>query len=106
MSGEVLVAFSAYLGHKSNNYAESYALLLGLQICYQMDIFQIEVETDSKLIIQWLNVQEQVPWSLVSIWKDIQMLTDQLDVNLHHLYRVTLLLLSWYSCCVAERRLL
>jgi len=48
--GEKLLAFSRYLGHKTNNEAEYWALLLGLREAKRLEGKSIRIFTDSELI--------------------------------------------------------
>jgi ribonuclease HI len=49
-AGEKLVAMSRYLGHKTNNEAEYWALLLGLREAKRLGGKSIHIFTDSELI--------------------------------------------------------
>lgn len=68
----VLVAFSEFLGAKSNNYAELSALYTGLFICYQLEVSSIIIESDSKILVDWHDKRINHHGNLVICGKNIQ----------------------------------
>ena len=50
-NGDALLVYSRNVGGGSNNLAEVMALLWGLQLISEMQIKEITIENDSKLII-------------------------------------------------------
>jgi ribonuclease HI len=55
INGQILHIFYGYLGINSNNVAELWALIKGLQITHQNQFHQLIVEGDSQLIIHMLT---------------------------------------------------
>lgn len=54
-SDGLVVAFSEHLRVQTNNYAEVYGLSHGLKLCYSLDIYNLHIEPDSLLLIQWIQ---------------------------------------------------
>jgi ribonuclease HI len=54
-SGRKLIEMSRYLGHKTNNEAEYWALLLGLREARRLGVKSVQVFTDSELIERQVN---------------------------------------------------
>ena len=50
-----LAEVSKYLGMRTNNYAEYSGLIITLQKCIELNIKNIEVSMDSKLVVEQLN---------------------------------------------------
>jgi ribonuclease HI len=59
-NGEILDAQSRYLGHTTNNVAEYRALLLGLERALGLGIRELEVRSDSELLIKQLRGEYRV----------------------------------------------
>ncbi len=58
--GEKVVRFGEYLGEATNNVAEYKALLLGLQAAIDMGVRELEIRSDSELMVRQLNGQYKV----------------------------------------------
>ncbi|XP_042969028.1 uncharacterized protein LOC122301702 [Carya illinoinensis] len=52
--GMFLGAFSAYFGHGTNNEAELRALKEGVALCKSLSFYSLEIECDSKLVVDWV----------------------------------------------------
>jgi ribonuclease HI len=59
-SGDVLDEQSQYLGHTTNNVAEYRALLLGLERALACGVRELEVRSDSELLIKQLRGEYRV----------------------------------------------
>ncbi|OVA10644.1 Glycoside hydrolase [Macleaya cordata] len=85
--GILLVAFHSFYGSGSNNLAETRALLDGLLLCQQLGITNIIVKVDSNLVAGWYNQECSIPWHLSFWWQRIREATENLNINLKHVYR-------------------
>lgn len=63
------------------------ALFIGLLFCYQMRIFQIQVEFDSEVLIRWFNNSTPTPWQLHGLMDKIRGLAKVIEVSISHTYR-------------------
>lgn len=70
-----------------NNYAEMYALYLGLLICYQLGVSNLIIESDSKLLVTWCQKNTSPPWELHDLWKKITVMGDYVSYSIAHVYR-------------------
>ncbi|OVA08894.1 Reverse transcriptase zinc-binding domain [Macleaya cordata] len=85
--GILLAAFHSFYGSGSNNLAETRALLDGLLLCQQLGITNSIVNVDSNLVAGWYNQKHNIPWHLFSWWQRIREATENLNINLRHVYR-------------------
>jgi ribonuclease HI len=58
--GEKVVRLGEYLGEATNNVAEYRALLLGLKAASELGVTEVEVRSDSQLMVRQLNGQYKV----------------------------------------------
>ncbi|XP_071921377.1 uncharacterized protein [Coffea arabica] len=84
-AGQVLVAFSAYLGEATSLHAEVLAMVKGVQVCLGKGFLPRVVQSDSKLLIDILQRRCLCPWSVrrevVQIWHLVE------GVQFEHCYR-------------------
>ncbi|OVA09824.1 Reverse transcriptase zinc-binding domain [Macleaya cordata] len=85
--GILLAAFHSFYGSDSNNLAETRALLDGLLLCQQLGITNFIVKVDSNLVAGWYNQKCSIPWHLSFWWQRIREATENLNINLKHIYR-------------------
>ena len=85
--GVVFKAEPYSIGISSSVYAEAMALLRGLQLCSDHDLYQIEVETDNKLMLKCLTSSIACPWHISSIIAASKVLLQNHAMSLHHIYR-------------------
>ena len=71
-NGEALLVYSGRVGKGSNNKAEVMALLWGLQLIIDMQIKEINIDGDSKLIIDMAKGVSQPGWNIQNIIMDIR----------------------------------
>ncbi|KAJ0074622.1 hypothetical protein Patl1_37562 [Pistacia atlantica] len=62
-------AFSSSFGHGTNNEAELRALLAGISLCKKLGFNQINIESDSTLIVSWLSSRKCMAWYLWDYWE-------------------------------------
>lgn len=85
--GEFVCGFANFTAHKTNNAAEVLGLLYGLRYVCQLDIQQVEIEMDSMLVIDWLQVKKCRLWYLEDYWEEVLYLLDRLRFSMNHAYR-------------------
>lgn len=51
---------------------EAKALNIGIEWCIQNDISKLEIESDSKLLIEWILHSKDPPWNLWDIIRKIK----------------------------------
>lgn len=87
--GNEIFTISRYLGKQTNNYAEYFALLLGLQEASKINIEYLKVEGDSLLVINQINGKYKIKnEKLKTIYLAIQPLLNGFkDIKFKHIYR-------------------
>lgn len=60
--GQLLVAFSSFYRQSTNTKAEMRALLEGLVICIQKGFLDVEIESNSMVVVRWIQGQGCCPW--------------------------------------------
>ena len=63
-NGDVLLVYVGKVGNGSNNLAEAMALFWGLSLISEMQLKEITIEGDSKLIIDLVNGVSQPRWNI------------------------------------------
>lgn len=51
----MIAAYATLLGCMTNNIAEALALKIGIEWCRNNDITYLQIECDSKLLVDWIN---------------------------------------------------
>lgn len=82
--GNLVFCFGYHVGKTTNNEAELRAIHIGLSICYAMRTNNVEVESDSELVVSWLKEKKKPPISLSNVVEDIKLLLDFVDVDISH----------------------
>jgi len=54
-AGEEVVSFGEYLGEQTNNFAEYSAVIAALKRAHTLEATEVELITDSKLVVEQLN---------------------------------------------------
>ncbi|KAF5188016.1 hypothetical protein FRX31_022396 [Thalictrum thalictroides] len=85
--GQHITNFFKYYGIGTNNMAETRALLDGLTICIELGLGKVQIQTDSKLVVQWFGSRAIIPWSLSKWWKEIREKAAMMEVMIAHVYR-------------------
>ncbi|XP_059289936.1 uncharacterized protein LOC132043485 [Lycium ferocissimum] len=86
-NGHFLMAFSAYYGQCSNNIAETKAILMGLRWCIDRGYQNINIESDSKLIIGMINGDIRHCSKSKDLIQQIDMIKNQGNINFKHCFR-------------------
>lgn len=85
-TGEPIMAYSIFLGEGTSNWAESQAMLYGLQKCEVTGLHNIIVEADSKLLTTSIKGEVSIPWrmsqNVEKIRKNLKEIEDQISALL------------------------
>ena len=79
-NGEALLVYVRRVGEGSNNKAEATTLLWGLQLITNLQMKEITIEGDWKLIIDMANGASQLGWKICNIIMEIWNFLGGLDV--------------------------
>ncbi|KAF5191388.1 Ribonuclease h domain [Thalictrum thalictroides] len=71
----------------TNNMAETRALYDGLQLCEELCIDKVEIQTDSLLVVKWFMQTIEIPWSLKHWWTKIRHKSRFISIQIMHVYR-------------------
>ncbi|XP_060211737.1 uncharacterized protein LOC132639298 [Lycium barbarum] len=86
--GKLISAFSSPLGCMTNNLSEATALQTGLKWCIDNAIRKIEVESDSLMLIKWIQNFASMPWNLQMVVMDIRTSLESFeDFKIQHCFR-------------------
>ena len=88
-NGKEIWSASRYLGIQTNNYAECFAVILGIDEAYTRGIKNLEVEGDSMLVINQLKGKWKVNnKDLKTLYLSIQQTLKQFNnITYNHIYR-------------------
>ncbi|XP_059278180.1 uncharacterized protein LOC132032562 [Lycium ferocissimum] len=70
--GKMIMAYSIHFNNGTSNSAEAKALLFGIQWCIQHNFTNIELETDSILLLSWVKQIFKIPWQIEGTIRDIR----------------------------------
>lgn len=87
--GRLACSFSHYLGRTTNNVAEYQALILALRRCLQLGYTEVEVLSDSELVVKQLLGAYKVRNRILKVFhSEAKRLMDQFEeVNCRHIPR-------------------
>lgn len=85
--GVVKAAFSAHFGHGTNNEAELQAILEGIRLCKQFHFFNVVIESDSRIVVDWFRKRRCTLWYLWDFWDDLMNELEGLNFEVVHQYR-------------------
>ncbi|KAJ0018521.1 hypothetical protein Pint_09996 [Pistacia integerrima] len=80
-------AFSSSFGHGTNNEAELRALLASVSLCKELGFNQLNIESDSSLIVSWLSSRKCTAWYLWDYWDDLLILLRDVHFTITHQLR-------------------
>ncbi|CAI9785059.1 unnamed protein product [Fraxinus pennsylvanica] len=84
--GDIVIAFTKYLGEGTNNGAELLVLLYGLRRAKRMGLNRLEVELDSLIIVNWLKRKVCGIRYLEDYWEEIQYLLSIISCRVQHIH--------------------
>lgn len=86
--GRILQSYQAYIGPASILYAELYGIWKGLDICANMNLLQVMVDSNSKVAIDIIQKNnKQWNWKCSFLLEKILVLTKRINVIFCHVYR-------------------
>ncbi|KAL6558441.1 hypothetical protein OROMI_018791 [Orobanche minor] len=95
--GSPCLMFSEFLGERSNNYAELYAIWRGLEFCLQRNFIKVWVECDSTLALRMINNRGKSNWHLHGLLIKIWTIIDKMEVRFSHIYREGNVIADWLA---------
>lgn len=69
--GQLSIAFIDHYGKGTNTGEEVKEICDDFKLCAQRNLLDIEVESDPKVLINWLLRHGSCPWYLFDIWEQI-----------------------------------
>ncbi|XP_057847000.2 uncharacterized protein LOC131056757 [Cryptomeria japonica] len=86
--GTTIAAYASSLKNHNVTQAEGMALLWGLKFTTAIGIRQLEIEGDSKVIMEVDSGRSVVGWKVKSIWRDARMFMANLDCfTVRHIFK-------------------
>ncbi|KAG2667275.1 hypothetical protein I3760_15G106100 [Carya illinoinensis] len=70
-NGKLIKAFSTPLDNGTNNYAELMGLLIGVRTFFLLVLNYVEIELDSKIVVNWLRLAKCPVWYLEDYWDEL-----------------------------------
>ncbi|XP_077249302.1 uncharacterized protein LOC143888778 [Tasmannia lanceolata] len=84
---KVIFAFAFFYGTSTNMVAEARALLDGLRLCKAFGFKNFVVESDSKVLMDFISKKGSHPWSISFFWPEIIDLMDFMGPHHQHQFR-------------------
>lgn len=85
--GNMQIAFSMYLDQGTSNWAESQAMLIGLQLSKAYNMNVKIVEADSQVLVQCIKGEIAVPWRLTQAKEEIKERMEAEKFHVQHCFR-------------------
>lgn len=85
--GHMIMAFTAYFGHSSNNLAEARAIKIGLKWCIDHDFNVLTIESESLTVINMINKATTTTWSIKEEINGIHNMTSKGNFQFIHIFR-------------------
>lgn len=86
-NGNLIIAFSTPLAYGTNNYAEFMGLLLGVRTFCLLGLNYVEIELDSKVVVNWLLLYKCPVWYLEDYWDELIGLLRGKCYTVSHIFR-------------------
>lgn len=83
-NGQTKVGFATHYGVVSNTVAEGRALFNGLRMAQQMGLRNVMVESNSEIIVGWINARGYKFWYLWDFGEEVKMWFDELNYSICH----------------------
>lgn len=77
--GKMLITYAKGFGDESNNKAEAMALLIWINWCSSNGIKNLEVESDSLFLINWITDKAKPPWNIRDTVQAIKITIESFD---------------------------
>ncbi|KAL6580826.1 hypothetical protein OROMI_006749 [Orobanche minor] len=85
--GHPIFMFSEFLGDRSNNFAEIYAIWRGLEFCHEQKFFKVWVEVDSKIALHLIEHSISCHWEIQGLIFKIRGFMGKMDIHFSHIFR-------------------
>ncbi|XP_060202921.1 uncharacterized protein LOC132631356 [Lycium barbarum] len=85
--GNMIVAFAYPTQFYTNNYSEAYAALVGISWCVNHPFESLEVELDSKMVVQMIDGSLKPPWRLLDIIENTKAKMAHINISIKHCFR-------------------
>ncbi|CAI9782084.1 unnamed protein product [Fraxinus pennsylvanica] len=82
--GMVLAAFATNFGIESNNEAELRATIEGLKLCQHIGAFHVDLECDSKIVVDWMLKLKCTVWYLWDFGEKLLNLMSLFEIQVSH----------------------
>ncbi|KAL6565084.1 hypothetical protein OROMI_016534 [Orobanche minor] len=102
--GKPLIMFSEYLGVRTNNFAELYAIWRGLEFCIDNHFNKVWVEVDSKIALSLIEHSTTSHWQLQSIISKIRDFRDSIEIRFSHIFREGNAVADWLANHGCDRK--
>ncbi|KAI9170044.1 hypothetical protein LWI28_021597 [Acer negundo] len=83
----VWVGYSAHFGHGTNNGTELRAITEGFMLCRRLNLFNVIIESDSKVVVDWLRAGKCTLWYLWHYWDDLLKPLERVNFMVVHHFR-------------------
>lgn len=93
----MIVGFTTHYGHVSNFVAKGIAHLDSLKLAHQLGIQDLMLESNSKVILGWINFEKCNLWYFWDYWDDIKQFFSELNCNIHHIFRETNMVVDYLA---------
>lgn len=85
--GELESAFSIFFREATNNEAKLRALIEGLKICRELEVYHIDIECDSPVVMSWILYNKCPLWYLWDFWENLVELLQEFNFQITHQWR-------------------
>ena len=79
--------FATNFGITSNDEAELRAMIVVLRLCQQIGITQVDIECDSKIVVDWISRGSCRVWYLWDFWEELLNLLQLFEMQISHVFR-------------------
>ncbi|KAL6586076.1 hypothetical protein OROMI_002720 [Orobanche minor] len=84
--GNPLIMFSEFLGDRTNNFAELYAIWWGLEFCIDRHFDTVWVEVDSKIALSLIEHSTSSHWQIQGIISKIRAFCGTIEIRFSHIF--------------------
>ncbi|KAL6580791.1 hypothetical protein OROMI_006714 [Orobanche minor] len=102
--GKPLIMFSEFLGVRTNNFAELYAIWRGLEFCIDNHFDKVWVEVDSKIALSLIEHSTTTHWQLQSIISKIHDFRGSIEIRFSHIFREGNAVADWLANHGCDRK--
>ncbi|KAL6582732.1 hypothetical protein OROMI_004810 [Orobanche minor] len=95
--GTHFIIFSEFLGERTNNFVELYAIWRGLDLCSNMNFAKVWVETDSTTTLHLINKCKASHCLLHGLLIKIWVLMEKVDTRFSHIFREGNVVADWLA---------